>query len=60
MELVLELLCRRGEMFGDSRELSNGAMHSALDSSGEICSPSFLSDPIISGSLAFLQDSDNH
>ena len=58
IELVLELLCKRGERFGDSRELSNGAMHSPLDSSAKSGSRSSFLSPTISGSLAFLRDSD--
>ena len=54
--LVLELLCKFGEMFGDSRELSIGAAYNALASSGKnsSLSSSLLTDPTISGLLAFL------
>lgn len=57
--LVLELLCKCGEtLFGDSLELSSGAVHGALVSSaGKNRSiVSFLSDVIISGSLARLEE----
>ena len=56
--LVLELLCKCGEMlFGDSLELSDGAVHGLVSSAGKKGSlVSFLSDATISGSLARLQE----